>query len=220
MSPQTVESLGPQMAKRLTVLEQEIREGLRAFVRVGEALTEIRDEQLYRIEYDSFDEYVRHRWAMSRAHAYRLIDAAKITSLLSPTGDTPRTNGHAVKAAEEVTMPADVPPPKNEAQARALAPLKNDPDELRATWRTLHEEHGAEVTAEIVSQAVRARLDAREGAARPNPQPQPPAPQTGAHAFRVRIQGEVPTCENLGLLIADALASNGYEVREVEVHEA
>ena len=42
--PESVETLGKTRQKRLSHLEQTIESGLRAFVRVGKALTEIRDD--------------------------------------------------------------------------------------------------------------------------------------------------------------------------------
>ena len=53
----------------------------------------------------TFEAYCKERWGWGRAHAYRLIDSAKVAEALSPTGDTP----------------------SNERQARELAPLMDEP---------------------------------------------------------------------------------------------
>lgn len=88
-------------ARRLSVLEQTIETGMSSFVLVGEALLEVRDSRLYRLNYPTFEAYCKGRWGFSRGHAYRLMDAAEVVGALSPNGDTPAT----------------------EAEARALAPV-------------------------------------------------------------------------------------------------
>ena len=75
---------------------------------------QIHDVALYRdLLFDSFEEYVKTRWDMSKSQAYRLIDASKIIDNLSPIGDG--------------VIPA------NEAQARVLSCL-NEFDQRRI-WR-------------------------------------------------------------------------------------
>lgn len=75
---------------------------------------EIRDKGLYRdvLGYQSFEEYCRVKWDMQRAHAYRLIDSAKVLDVLSPTGDTQ---------------------PTNERQTRPLARL--EPEKQKEAWQ-------------------------------------------------------------------------------------
>ncbi len=86
---------------RLAALEAIIERGMKTFVEVGNALLEIRDSRLYRESFATFDEYCRERWKMSRIHAHRMIEAAGVANTLLPIGNVP----------------------KNEAQARELAPL-------------------------------------------------------------------------------------------------
>lgn len=50
---------------------------------------------------------------MERAHAYRQIDAAQVAGVLSPNGDIPT----------------------NEAQARELAPLRDQPEAMAEAWQ-------------------------------------------------------------------------------------
>ncbi len=57
--------------------------------KLGVALAKIQDLQLYRKNYDTFEDYCRNRWKRSRPHAYRLIDAAVVPQNLSPIGDIP-----------------------------------------------------------------------------------------------------------------------------------
>jgi hypothetical protein len=48
----------------------------------GQSLQEIRDGQLYKSGYSSFEAYVQDRWKMQRAHAYRLISAVPVVRAL------------------------------------------------------------------------------------------------------------------------------------------
>jgi hypothetical protein len=89
------------LAEREAVIER----GLATFVEVGSALGEIRDERLYRADHGTFEDYCQQRWNLSRAHAYRMIDAA---AAVSPIGDT------------------GLPVPANEGQARELARVPAD----------------------------------------------------------------------------------------------
>jgi hypothetical protein len=93
--------------------ERWIEFGIGEFLNAGKALVQIHDRHLYReAGYTNFETYCTERWGFRRAHAYRLMDAAKIAIALSPNGDIPW----------------------NEAQARALAPLKDDPEALQEAW--------------------------------------------------------------------------------------
>lgn len=59
--------------------------------KVGVALAKIQALQLYRENYDTFEDYCRDRWGMNRPHAYRFIDAAVVPENSSPIGDIPTT---------------------------------------------------------------------------------------------------------------------------------
>ena len=147
--------------RSLDELETIIERGIATFVEVGMALAEIRDRRLYVQQgYDTFEAYCHERWNLSRPHAYRLIDASHVASVvssnsseMSPIGDKP---GNIL----------DMP---NEAQARELARLK-DEDEIIEVYHELKETYGEEVTAQRVRDFVTRRLN------RPNPEPQVSAP--------------------------------------------
>jgi hypothetical protein len=99
--------------RRLQHLESVIKKYRQNFYSVGKALKEIRDGRHYqRLEFRSFESYVRLRWDMGRSHAYRLIEAFAVIDNLSPIG-------------EQL--------PKNEAQVRPLTQL--DPHSQRRIWR-------------------------------------------------------------------------------------
>jgi hypothetical protein len=148
-------------ARQLERCEAVIERGLHTFLEVGTALCEIRDRRLYRAGHETFEAYCRERWGMGRAHAYRMIDAAKVVENLSPIGDIPRS--------ESVARPLlhlD-PPQQREAWSRAVetapggkptaAHVKATVDELfpRRGWtdseleRKASVEGGQAVTAHI-----------------------------------------------------------------------
>jgi len=95
--------------RKLADLEETIERGMHSFVDVGNALVEIQKGKLYTDVGDTFEAYCKKRWGFAKSHTYRLIDSAKVVTLLekSPIGDSALL-------------------PQNEAQARILAEL---PDE-------------------------------------------------------------------------------------------
>lgn len=85
---------GP-MKNELTVVEETrllelidlVNSGMVAVLQVGEALTEIRDRKLYRKSHETFQEFAEDNFQISRAKAYRLIDAAEVAKDLSHVRD-------------------------------------------------------------------------------------------------------------------------------------
>lgn len=139
--------LGPGDASDLAACEQIIERGLKTFIEVGQALLTIRDRRLYRSTHDTFEDYCRERWRLGRSHAHRMIQAAEVAS---PIGD------------------AGLPLPANEAQARELAPLRDQPELMTRAWRQAIDASGGKPTARMVSAVVNAirqtaRVEARGG---------------------------------------------------------
>jgi hypothetical protein len=99
---------------RLAELEQIVDRGLKTFVEVGQALSEIRDSRLYRATHRTFEDYCRDRWGFSRQRGLQLIDAAEMTTIVVTAG---------------------LPAPANEAQAREMGRLSGDEEAIIATWR-------------------------------------------------------------------------------------
>lgn len=64
------------------------------------------------IQTDTFEDYCRGRWGMSRIHAHRLMTSAEIANNLLPIGNIPQT----------------------ESQARPLARL--EPEQQIIAWET------------------------------------------------------------------------------------
>jgi hypothetical protein len=120
--------------ERLKELEMMIVKSRNHFVSVGRALKEIRDNRLYKQAlFETFEIYVRRRWDMGRAHAYRLIVFYEIISNLSPIGDIL---------------------PENEAQVRPLTRLK--PCEQRELWKDFVKS-GSDVTARSIKKFIETR---------------------------------------------------------------
>lgn len=116
-------------------LDRIIRRGLATFVEVGEALAELKERRGYlELGFRSFGDYCQ-ALGLHRSYAYRLMDSARVATLLSPIGDTPT----------------------HEAQARELAPLlKEGPAEVQAAWQRAREVSQGVPTAETVREVVQA----------------------------------------------------------------
>lgn len=82
----------------LEACEEVIRTGLEEFRRVGEALQRIRDEKLYRAEYETFKEYCREKWDISSSYSYQLSQASEVAQQIESSGGSPPTiSSHAAK---------------------------------------------------------------------------------------------------------------------------
>lgn len=132
-----LQSLNQTEVARLQELEDAIHDGITSFVQVGQALLEINSSRLYREDYKTFEEYCHKRWGFSRSYAYRQITARNIAQMLSPMGD----NGDLA-----------------ERHLRELAPVMDDPDEVRAVWAEV-QESDEPVTAEVIRTTVRKRMN-------------------------------------------------------------
>jgi len=55
--------------RRKQELETLVQAGLEEFLRVGQALAEIRNRRLYRTEYPTFEQYVRAKFGLARSTA-------------------------------------------------------------------------------------------------------------------------------------------------------
>lgn len=89
-------------SKRLLQLEKTIQRGKAAFVEVGNALAEIRDSKLYRIEYSTFEDYCREKWGWKRQRAYELIAAAEVVDSLPEECNKNITNDSQAKELAKV----------------------------------------------------------------------------------------------------------------------
>lgn len=115
-------------------LEVAVDRGIGTFIEVGEALESICERREYVAVHGTFEKYLAARWNFTRAHAYRLIGAAKVAAV-SPMGDT-----------------------MTERQARELAPVlrQEGPEKVRevlAKATTAATRRGGKVTARDIVQA-------------------------------------------------------------------
>jgi hypothetical protein len=104
----------------LESLEQFITLNMSTALQVAEALKKIHDEKLYRGTHSSFNQYVKDRFGIQKAHAYRMIYAGRTIEDLS---------GHPVA-------------PESEFQIRPLANL--DPGLKVEIWDQAVAEAGGE----------------------------------------------------------------------------
>lgn len=102
------------------------------FYEVGCALAQIRDSELYKETYTTFEDYCKERWGMSRQRAYQLIKAAEVYDNLSTAVDKPI----------------------NEAQIRPLTKLSSPDKQLEAYTRAVETAPEGLMTATHVSKVV------------------------------------------------------------------
>jgi hypothetical protein len=79
--------------------EAVIERDLKAFIRVGTALTDIRERRLYRAEYRTFEDYSEERWGLSVRRAYQLIEAASSVKNFSHEERVAMNESHARELA-------------------------------------------------------------------------------------------------------------------------
>jgi hypothetical protein len=157
-----VDSLIPARDE-LAYLESIIERGRQTFIEVGTALMEIREKGLHKTDgWDTFEDYCRERWGFSRFYAHRLIEAAEVANDVLPTGNVP----------------------KSERQARELARLP-DPESRREVWQQVVADHGANVTAAKVREAIRFRFPEPIVADLGNDLPPPPVEPPEERTYRL-----------------------------------
>ena len=141
-----IKSLSSRERMLLAELERRIVSEFSAFHRVGMALAEINERQLYRETHPTFESYCKNLWDMARGTAYRYIAAAEVFENVSKL----ETN-----TEETMTLL-----PINEAQVRPLTRLK--PEQQGAVWRSviehINDKPGRKITASLVNKAVRGFL--------------------------------------------------------------
>jgi hypothetical protein len=123
----------------LAECERIIERGIKSFVDTGNALQKVRKRRLYRTTHNTFEDYCRERWGFDRSRADQLIEGAELTTIV---------------------VKNDAPAPVNEGQARALQPLKDQPQtmaEVMVEVTAAAEAAGTRVTAKQISEAVKAR---------------------------------------------------------------
>lgn len=157
-NPPARDVLTSEEARRLRDLERVVQQGLETFYRVGKALMEIKESQLYRAGFPNFDAYCRAKWKMGRAYAYGLINTAEVMERLAGRFDVL---------------------PRNEAQVRPLLSLP--PEKQLHAWDMALRTAGSSLTQAHVRSVVKTLCEAEQrslpsGEIPPEPiAPRPPA---------------------------------------------
>lgn len=129
-----VSVLSPEESQALQRCESIVQKVCQMSIEAGAALAQIRDELLYRAEFDTFEDYCRIRWGFQRGRAYALIAAAKMANTLAK-------------------LP-NVPQPDHERPLRPLLHLSES--EAQLAWQcAVANAAGGPITTRIVAQAVK-----------------------------------------------------------------
>lgn len=138
-SPNPENSRSRAEVEHLNTLEAIVRRGLDTDLAVGNALAEIRDTWLYRASHDTFEDYLRDRWGMSRPRGYQLIQAAE--------------------AAIPPSAGIETPAPTTRSQAGPPALSRRDADDgFAVVWEKARQEFGGDdVTAVDIHLTVHKR---------------------------------------------------------------
>lgn len=112
--------------------------------KAAQALLKIHDERLRQSIYETYADYCKERWSMSKTHAKQIIDVALMNANLArTTGSIPATEsqireliGLTLEEQRKVWKAgmSRMALPANELQTRALVGLT--PDEQRFVWQT------------------------------------------------------------------------------------
>jgi hypothetical protein len=96
----TIDGLSVVERAKFENLDLVVVDGREAFIRVGNALAQIRDGRLYRATHGTFEAYLVDR-GYGRQRAYALIEAAEVATSLSEISDIPiTTESHAAALAQ------------------------------------------------------------------------------------------------------------------------
>ena len=142
--------LESQLSLDLTVEEVDtlrrceaiIEEGRATFIKVGNALIEIKEGNLFRATHPTFEAYLQDRWQIGTKHAYRLIQAAEVVADLSSGGES------------------GIPAPTAESHVRPLATL-DTPGERREAWTKANQAAAADnrpmVAADVQAEVAKVK---------------------------------------------------------------
>lgn len=136
MGDDVTSALTPNEKLRKNQLEFKIKQHIRSFWEVGDALMEMRDSRLYRDEYTRFEDYCDEKWGFKDRHARRLIFASQVVGAIGPVG--PLVTERAIREFAAVT-----------------------PDEYQPTWEQVVEaSKGGKISATLVKRVIKAATGA------------------------------------------------------------
>ncbi|HEY9697036.1 MAG TPA: hypothetical protein V6D10_07220 [Trichocoleus sp.] len=131
----TIDILTGPETEQLQQQESRIEQGLKAFFwEVGDALSTIQTQRLYRAQFDTFEDYCRERWQFSSDYAYKLIRGAETIATL--------------KSADVSNLPT------TESQTRELTKLSNPEQQIEAWVEASQNAPAGKPNATQVKQAV------------------------------------------------------------------
>ena len=189
VKPTAGEIISMEESADLVRLERTIKAGLDTFLEVGNALAEIRDRKLYRVEHKTFEDYCRKRWNFSANYARRLMFAAEIVEMV-PIGTKSLITTES--QARELSKVA----PERRAEVVAAAAKSTNGNLTANAIRAATEA----VEAELGDAADQARF---ERVLREGPRPpilQKPMPASGAKLAKLLARrwevfmAEIPVC--------------------------
>ena len=192
VAPATIEPLSQREEELLVKLESSIEEHLKGFKIVGHALTIIKEEKLYRLNYDTFEEYCAVEWDLSRPRAYQLTDCYMVLNHLSTMVDNNKEPKFEVL-------------PVNERQTRPLTCLKvEQQDEAWAMVVEASKERNVKITGSFVQSLVDILIEKKinEKISSTSRQAKdsvlPPAVQMSFSSFLTELQGNSELALNGG----------------------
>ncbi len=124
---------------RLNELEIVIKDNIQGFFKTGFALSEIKNNKLYRENFGTFEDYCSERWDMGQNYANKNIKASEVVKNLGPIVSASESGTIVPLSVNQLND--NLSPtgegfkvlPKNEAQARPLTKLK--PELQRIAWK-------------------------------------------------------------------------------------
>jgi len=82
--------LAVQERARFAALEEVVEKNLRGFIEIGDALREIKESELFRDKFNTWEDYLNGRWGhafSSRQQAARLMAASSVVENVQPTDE-------------------------------------------------------------------------------------------------------------------------------------
>lgn len=127
MTHAPAEVLAPHETTRMQALEETVRDGLRDFRRTGQALSEIRDNELFRATHDSFGAYLAERWGFTGPQAERLIGANEVAKVLEPLGIEPVSERQARAYGAATRVLTELEPERQAVVSRLVQAAAPEP---------------------------------------------------------------------------------------------
>jgi hypothetical protein len=104
--------MGLPAFRTLADAEIVIKNEMGSFIRVGNALAWVRDNDMYQQKgFKTFESYCKEQWGMTKIHAYRQIAGAKTNAVLA------KSNQLVTPKFESVARPLTTLPPDKQAEA-------------------------------------------------------------------------------------------------------